>query len=819
MPINTKRSYTEYVVSSEQSEFTIGFKDYQGDAKFTKDVINVTVDDIDATTAGYTVTRTSPTVITLTPAVPVTTPNKVVRLQRETNIDTSFHVFTNGAKWDATTMDENFEQVRHSQQEVRDGFDKLYDDVIPLVIGLEEALAQAAAASQAAQDAAEAAESAAANVLGKVRGFDTIAALRASTRQLDGEFVAVSRYYSTSLDGGGAFVHVVGDTVTADNGGTVIVGADGSRWYRLYETLSFKDFGAVGDGVTIDTTAVASCLSWVLNANAVIEDYTYGQYYIDQNLSVAGANRKFTIRGNAKIVSNTNYVTFTGSISQVGNISAAASRGARTVTLNTTPSLSAGDILFIQNTRPYSFNAYRDYYFDGEVREVKSVSGSVVTLTSVLETSYLSGVEDKVFKLSPIDLDIDGVVFDCNGFAGLRIQLAARSTFNMEAYNRLNLTNASYGIVFDRCYDCKMTGGRGVKLGLGNSGTDYGIVLANCQDMYIYADYAYGERHGGAMGGGTADGSVPNRRCWFIGTHLDNAQTVGYHVADIHGNAKLCGYKDCYAESMLGLGGEDVFSIRNIVKLPNGETRSPIFVTEASGKVTSIGDTFIDTASATSLMGWASSVTAATNTKPYAFELRDAIIGKTVIIGLMNATTVNNVDSRFIIDGFEFLESFSTVTRLLTYTNLNTSQKPSYVQVTNPKNALPDTMIIIAGDANLAGVKKRIFGFTVKTASNGTYTVLEDGTMIARHSINYTGAVQAAYGTLFKQDTNSVWVYPRAFVGDLPEITVSSGDANVDSTKYTARTTAQVQLYGISHRSYSNAAVNMSVTATGRYLT
>lgn len=164
MPINTKRSYTEYVVSSEQSEFTIGFKDYQDDSNFIKDVINVTVDNIDAATAGYTVTRTSPTVITLSPAVPVTTPNKVVRLQRETNIDNSFHIFTNGAKWDATTMDENFEQVRHSQQEVRDGFEQLSNRVIPLVDGLSEALDQAAAASQAARDAADDAQAASANV-------------------------------------------------------------------------------------------------------------------------------------------------------------------------------------------------------------------------------------------------------------------------------------------------------------------------------------------------------------------------------------------------------------------------------------------------------------------------------------------------------------------------------------------------------------------------------------------------------------------------------------------------------------------------------
>lgn len=157
MPINLKRSFTEYIVSTAQSEFVIGYKDYQGD----KDVIHVTVNDVDAATAGFTVTRINSTTIKLVPDVPVTSPVSVVRLQRETNIDASFHKFSEGAKWNAQSMDENFEQILHSQQEARDGFDKLRDDVLPLVDGLEEALQQAQDASEAAQDAAEAAESAA----------------------------------------------------------------------------------------------------------------------------------------------------------------------------------------------------------------------------------------------------------------------------------------------------------------------------------------------------------------------------------------------------------------------------------------------------------------------------------------------------------------------------------------------------------------------------------------------------------------------------------------------------------------------------------
>jgi uncharacterized protein YcgI (DUF1989 family) len=167
--INTKRSYTEYIVDAAQSEFALGFKDYNRD---NKDVIHTTIDDKDPTTLGYTITRISPTVIKLDPAVPVATPPHIVRLQRETNIDESFHNFTDGAQWNAKSMDENFEQIRHSQQESRDGFIKLRDDVVPLVDGLEEALETASEASQAAQEAADAAIVAASKTQYYLRYYD-----------------------------------------------------------------------------------------------------------------------------------------------------------------------------------------------------------------------------------------------------------------------------------------------------------------------------------------------------------------------------------------------------------------------------------------------------------------------------------------------------------------------------------------------------------------------------------------------------------------------------------------------------------------------
>jgi len=150
--MNELKSYTEYAVSTPTADFVIGF-----DFNYGEDAVNVTVNDVPAAEAGYTVVYLNETTIRLSPSVS----SGVVRLQRETDIDQSDHAYRAGAKFIAQTMDENFEQLRHSQQEVRDGFSKLASDTYEVIEVLDVTLALAQDAAQDAQDAAVIAQGAA----------------------------------------------------------------------------------------------------------------------------------------------------------------------------------------------------------------------------------------------------------------------------------------------------------------------------------------------------------------------------------------------------------------------------------------------------------------------------------------------------------------------------------------------------------------------------------------------------------------------------------------------------------------------------------
>lgn len=72
------------------------------------------------------------------------------------------------------------------------------------------------------------------------------------------------------------------DTTSADNGGTIIVGADGRRWKRVYTGLEqWGWFGVKGDGVTDDWAALAN----MINSVGVIAGVG-GAFAISQSLPI-----------------------------------------------------------------------------------------------------------------------------------------------------------------------------------------------------------------------------------------------------------------------------------------------------------------------------------------------------------------------------------------------------------------------------------------------------------------------------------------------------------------------------------------------------
>jgi hypothetical protein len=86
----------------------------------------------------------------------------------------------------------------------------------------------------------------------------------------------------------GDFTRDDSDTTSADNGGTIIVDANGARWKRAYDgPVNVKWFGAKGDGVTDDTAAIQAAIS--SGAKRIIAP-AGGNYRITSMLAVDADN-------------------------------------------------------------------------------------------------------------------------------------------------------------------------------------------------------------------------------------------------------------------------------------------------------------------------------------------------------------------------------------------------------------------------------------------------------------------------------------------------------------------------------------------------
>ncbi len=93
---------------------------------------------------------------------------------------------------------------------------------------------------------------------------DSIAALRLLLKTSPSKYAFVTGYYAAWDGGGGNYSLDAADTTSADDGGSIIVAADGGRW-KLARTnyVSVRQFGAKGNGANNDSTAINNASIYV----------------------------------------------------------------------------------------------------------------------------------------------------------------------------------------------------------------------------------------------------------------------------------------------------------------------------------------------------------------------------------------------------------------------------------------------------------------------------------------------------------------------------------------------------------------------------
>lgn len=573
-------------------------------------------------------------------------------------------------------------------------------------------------------------------------------------------------------------------------------------------------FGAKGDGIANDTQPIRDCFDYMLANDAIFYDYSGNTYRFNTDILVTAPNKSITIETNVKFISNTSLLKITGTIEDLGSLTVPAQAGSISITGSFL--VQSGQVVALHNTTLRSFARHRAYYTNGEFKIVDSVNAGVIKFTQPLETSYTGTAVDKFYRINPVKLTVNGLTVESSGPGVFNLSLSYLSSINMFVKNSGNASNSNYAMQFDRVLDSAITGGDYIKEGISGTGTDYGLVFANCQDIKNTARYCFGGRHGVSTGGSAVPASVPNRRVNTIGVKIENDPTSFLHAADFHGNTADSYYQDCLIFGRISLSGYNTSSRRNTIYSRADDVRVPIgFGEVVGGCIESIGDTIMSSGGASGIAGWLSSSEVPLVSSPSTFRIQDIkFFGNSSLVGILAISNMP-LPTNGIIDGFELLGTSTTMTRLVTYNAGTEVFKPSYIQITRPAYAVPEDVLLIAGAATLTTTIKNVFA-TSGSNANGSWIKNSDGSMICRQKLTRTLPISTAITGGFKS-VDIAWPFPKTFVLE-PSLIATSFDNSSFSIKGTSTSSSTAQLYAINPTSITSTEISFDVVAIGRYL-
>jgi hypothetical protein len=317
---------------------------------------------------------------------------------------------------------------------------------------------------------------------------------------------------------------------------------------KLEESVSVKDFGAVGDGITDDTAAIN--LAIASGAPAIY--IPAGTYKISSSISVTRDIAIFG-DGNATKIDTTNVgalVTafdFAGAEPTLVEVNASdIIAGQRSYTFSAGHGFEENDLAIIWDDTEFSYSSDRAYYYKGEALVVNSVSGLTVGFYSGAFDAY-SATTAALYKASPISVVLKD--FDVVGPSGFGAFRAVRIANGRDCViDNVNIKDGGTytGIELLRCYDVDI-------INCTSSITEYAvgyvnmypIGIFNSQRVRVIGCSARSLWHATSTGGSIGAGSIVNREIIFSNCNLSSQN--GAFAGDLHGNTEHSTYVNCTA--------------------------------------------------------------------------------------------------------------------------------------------------------------------------------------------------------------------------------------------------------------------------------
>ena len=319
---------------------------------------------------------------------------------------------------------------------------------------------------------------------------------------------------------------------------------------KLDDTVSVKDFGAVGDGSDATAAFTAAVAS---GAGAIY--IPAGTYKVSSTIAV---DRDITIFGDgpttkidvSSIDGFDNVFEFAGAGGTLieSNLNS-ITQGTRRYTFTATHNLAANDLFCIWDDADYSYSDRRANYQKGEYLTVYDVDGSEVSFFSGFYDFYTS-TSAKMYKVSTIqvnikDFNIVGTPVNCDAIIDL---LYCRDSIVENVH--IEVGNTYTGIQVAKSYSISIENCTAIIGSFAPSQTNmYPFLINNSQKVRASGCEAMSLWHAFSTGGDSQGLNIVNRQILVSNCTLTSQN--GTPAADFHGNTEHSMYTNC---SLVGGG-------------------------------------------------------------------------------------------------------------------------------------------------------------------------------------------------------------------------------------------------------------------------
>lgn len=348
---------------------------------------------------------------------------------------------------------------------------------------------------------------------------------------------------------------------------------------RLEQYVSVKDFGAKGNGVNDDTSAIQAALD-TLPGSVFVPSGNYkisSSINIKGNTSLVGAGKeetKFIVDPSATAF-NTNtraWVSKAGPApTAIPSLSTNYGKSAWSITFTGNHGLIAGDLILFMGTVAGGFNGFRTNYFKGEYNTVQEVvSPTEIYLTHATLDTY-DTADTEMYKCSYTGGSLKDFSVIGNGYSNT-IELALKNTQGCSVENVYvtGSTNTCMSVI--QSYDTdikKTTCFQNEPVG----STSYGLNIANSQLTRIQGRFK-AARHAIAHGGEIEFG-IPCRYSVTYNSFLETDMLGNAPAWDCHGNSEYITLTDSFITGGISVGGNH--SLVSGCQITSGQVQASSF--------------------------------------------------------------------------------------------------------------------------------------------------------------------------------------------------------------------------------------------------